>query len=126
MKEFYSIKKANSAAESIFFLFGIMILVGVMNASKTLSIWITITLFIIGSLFIIIDYFQGEFPNVVRIDSRNQILQIGFTNNNGKGTRDVVLNYTDTYFIYEYEQMSRTSSMPVLKIFEGKIEINRK
>lgn len=121
MKAFYSNTKSKPLLQKFGIALGIGLLLIILNSQKIIGIWICLAILFLLIVYFIIDHLLGEFISAVNLDSNEKKIELCYAKNNAKGSHSVFQTYEETYFIYQYELISRTNSSPVLSIYSGKI-----
>jgi len=90
------------------------------NVLSLRSISINVSIFSIFIAFIVFNYFKGKYVNELIIDDVHKTITINSKRNNGSDIDPIKLELKDINFIYEYENLSKSVSVPVLKINKDK------
>jgi hypothetical protein len=120
MKKFNA-KKSSVSLDTYLFIIGLSILLIIFsNVFVVTYLWINIILLLISPLWVLYDYFWGEFVWEITIDNEHQCLTVLFKRNNGRRQREIKYLFPEIEFKFEYENISRSGTMPILSFYRGK------
>ncbi len=120
MKEFNSKYKSEPLGSYIIVIVIAVFIVFILSLSPIFNVWFNI-IFLIGiGIYLVADYFIGTYIRVIKFDNQNNLLSIIFSGKNGKEREIITMPYDKINFIYEYENISKSMAVPILKIYSDK------